>query len=238
MPASRVLVVDERRVLASVLASVLDGWPGIQQASVLQDLSALPAAISSGWDVIVTSEGYAHHVLRIAPPVTRVLVVMQRADVPSLSLLLRFGAAGACTFADLPADVAAAVTQVAAGEMRLPGFLVQEVLEELRRLQRRAQEAEDVLSLLTERERDVLTGLGQGRGRTEIARDLGLSPHTVRTHAQHLLRKLSLHSQLEAGAFARDLLSALAPSPRLSRGDDVVIDFEQHKDRRTTFHDC
>lgn len=232
MPPCRVLVVDERRMLAAGLALVLEARPSINEVRVLQDLSLLPVALTGGWDVIVTSENYAGHVLRLVPATTRVLVVVQHPDVTVLARLLRQGAAGACTSSDLPADVASAVEQVAAGEMRLPGHLVQAVLAELRRLRRRAQDADDVLALLTDRERDVLAGLGQGRGRSDIARDLGLSPHTVRTHVQHLLRKLQLHSQMEAAAFARELVVALAPSPRISNEGPVVIDLDQHKDRR------
>jgi DNA-binding NarL/FixJ family response regulator len=219
-------------MLAAGLALVLDARPTITETRVLQDLSSLPVALTGGWDVIVTSENYASHVLRLVPTTTRVVVVVQHPDIALLARLLRQGAAGACTSADLPEDVAAAVEQVAAGEMRLPGHLVQDVLAELQRLRRRAQDADDVLALLTERERDVLAGLGQGRGRSEIARDLGLSPHTVRTHVQHLLHKLELHSQMQAAAFARELVAALAPAPRLSDEGQVVIDLDRHKDRR------
>jgi DNA-binding CsgD family transcriptional regulator len=86
-----------------------------------------------------------------------------------------------------------------------------------------------VLAQLTERERDVLLSLGAGRGRAEIGRDLGLSPHTVRTHVQHHLRKLSLHSQLEAGAFARELTAALAPLPRAEADPSKVIDLRSRR---------
>ena len=230
--ACRVLVVDERRILAAGLVMVLEGRPAIIEAQALQDLSVLPVVAHGGWDVIVTSETYAGHVLRLIPATTRVVVVVQHPDIPAMAALLRRGAAGLCTSADLPEDVAACVEQVANGEMRLPGHLVQAVLAELQRLRRRAQDADDVLALLTERERDVLTGLGQGRGRNEIARDLRLSPHTVRTHVQHLLRKLGVHSQMEAAAYARDLVSALPPMPRGAEIGHVVIDLDEHKERR------
>ncbi len=232
MSASRVLVVDERRMLAVGLSLVIEDRPSVGEARVLQDLSSLPVALSGGWDVVVTSETYAAQVLRLAPSVSRVIVVVQHPDVPALARLLRQGAAGVCTSADLPVDVAAAVEQVASGEMRLPGHLVHDVLTELQRLRERARDADEVLALLTEREREVLSGLGQGRGRSEIARDLGLSPHTVRTHVQHLLRKLELHSQMEAAAFARELITALAPTPRTTDERQVVIDLDLHKARR------
>lgn len=171
MTPSRVLLVDERRLLRADLGLVIEARPSVAEARALQDLSSLPVAVTGGWDVVVTSETYAAHVLRLAPAATRVLVVVQQVDVGALAQLLRLGAAGACTHEDLPEDVAAAVEQVARGEMRLPPAVVAQVLVELHRLRRRAQDADDVRTSLTDRERDVLTGRDQGRGRSDIARD-------------------------------------------------------------------
>ena len=55
---------------------------------------------------------------------------------------------------------------------------------------------------LTPRELEVLQLLAQGAASTEIARRLGVSPNTVRTHVQGILTKLQVHSRLEAAAFA------------------------------------
>jgi DNA-binding CsgD family transcriptional regulator len=62
-----------------------------------------------------------------------------------------------------------------------------------------------VLNRLTPREQDVLQCLVDGLNRQEIAQHLFLSPNTVRTHVQHLLRKLGVHSSLTAAAIAREL---------------------------------
>ena len=56
---------------------------------------------------------------------------------------------------------------------------------------------------LTPRQNEVLRLLEQGRSTKQIADELHLSPETVRTHIRHLLRKLGVHSRLEAVAFAR-----------------------------------
>ena len=62
-----------------------------------------------------------------------------------------------------------------------------------------------VLGRLTARERDVLQSLVDGMSRHQIAEQLRLSPNTVRTHVQHVLSKLGVHSSLTAAAVARDL---------------------------------
>jgi PAS domain S-box-containing protein len=56
---------------------------------------------------------------------------------------------------------------------------------------------------LTQRQNEVLRLLEHGRSTKQIANELHLSMDTVRTHIRHLLRKLGVHSRLEAVAFAR-----------------------------------
>ena len=51
---------------------------------------------------------------------------------------------------------------------------------------------------LTERERDVLRLLVDGRSNPEIAAQLTLSRSTVKTHVSHILEKLEVNSRLEA----------------------------------------
>jgi len=51
---------------------------------------------------------------------------------------------------------------------------------------------------LTSREREILRLLAAGKTAKPIATELGLSLFTVRTHIQNLLRKLEVHSCLEA----------------------------------------
>ncbi len=58
----------------------------------------------------------------------------------------------------------------------------------------------DPLVVLTAREREVLDLLTEGLDGAAIARELFLSPATVRNHVQHILKKLGVHSRLEAVA--------------------------------------
>ena len=51
---------------------------------------------------------------------------------------------------------------------------------------------------LTGRELEILQRLAGGRGTSQIAADLSLSPNTVRNHVSHLTAKLGAHSRLEA----------------------------------------
>lgn len=61
-------------------------------------------------------------------------------------------------------------------------------------------EGAEALGRLTAREREVLDLLADGRETAEIARQLVISPATVRNHVQKILTKLEVHSRLEAVA--------------------------------------
>lgn len=61
-----------------------------------------------------------------------------------------------------------------------------------------------VLAGLTQRQRVVMRLLVDGRGMREIADELGVSEHTVRTHMQNLYARLGCHSRLELVRFATE----------------------------------
>jgi DNA-binding NarL/FixJ family response regulator len=65
---------------------------------------------------------------------------------------------------------------------------------------------------LTTREKEILGFLALGMGTSALARELSLSPATVRNHAQRILAKLQVHSRL--AAVARGYAIGLLPSPR------------------------
>lgn len=58
---------------------------------------------------------------------------------------------------------------------------------------------------ITEREREVLQLLAAGRSNKEIARHLGVSPNTVKTHVARLFGKLRVARRTEAVGLAREL---------------------------------
>ena len=59
-----------------------------------------------------------------------------------------------------------------------------------------------VYDLLTDREREILQLLAEGRANKEVAALLNISPTTVETHRGHILRKLSLHGTADLILYA------------------------------------
>ena len=62
--------------------------------------------------------------------------------------------------------------------------------------------AKDTFTALTPREREILCHLASGQSNKVIARDLGISDGTVKLHVKSILRKLEVHSRVEAAVIA------------------------------------
>jgi len=61
---------------------------------------------------------------------------------------------------------------------------------------------EDPFDELTPREREILCHVAEGQSNKVIARNLGISDGTVKLHVKAVLRKLGLHSRVEAAVMA------------------------------------
>ena len=64
------------------------------------------------------------------------------------------------------------------------------------------REVEDNLALLTDREREVLQLIAEGKTNKEVAVALSVSVNTVETHRKHIMEKLDLHNTAELVRFA------------------------------------
>jgi DNA-binding CsgD family transcriptional regulator len=65
-----------------------------------------------------------------------------------------------------------------------------------------APEADTTVEPLSDRELDVLRAIASGQANKDIANSLHISVATTRNHVQHILKKLNVHSKLEAVALA------------------------------------
>jgi DNA-binding NarL/FixJ family response regulator len=103
---------------------------------------------------------------------------------------LRVGASGFVLKDIEPADLLRAIHVVASGEALLSPSVTRRLIAEFAaRPARRRTSARD-LEALTEREREVLALVGQGKTNDEIAGELFVSPATVKTHVSRVLSKL------------------------------------------------
>jgi DNA-binding NarL/FixJ family response regulator len=75
---------------------------------------------------------------------------------------------------------------------------------------------------LTTREKEILSFLALGMGTSTIARELSISPATVRNHAQRILAKLQVHSRLAAVARGYAMGLLVMPGPAVQAAPEIV----------------
>lgn len=128
---------------------------------------------------------------------TKILVLSADPDTEGVRQALHAGAAGYLHKTRGVSALTGAIERVLRGEV------VVDVPKGIRKRQLPQQDdAQRLAGYLTPRERECLTLLVAGLDTAAIARKLGVSPATVRTHVQSLLTKLGVHSRLEAASFA------------------------------------
>jgi DNA-binding NarL/FixJ family response regulator len=136
-----------------------------------------------------------------ALPDTAVVMLTASQDDEDLFAALRSGASGYLLKDMDPDRLGAALRGVLTGEAALPRWLAARVIAEFRapapsRWSRRSTAADK----LSRREREVMEALGRGRTTDEVARELFLSPTTVRVHVSAVLRKLRVKDRESAFA--------------------------------------
>ena len=113
-----------------------------------------------------------------------------------VSALLEAGAAGYLLKDVSAGQLIDAIRAVHRGESVLHPVIARKVLERFRRSDGYVQEG--ALSLLTQRELDVLTKAAKGLSNKDIAKELFLSVHTVESHLQGIFNKFGVGSRIEA----------------------------------------
>ncbi|MCX2950122.1 response regulator [Lentzea sp. NEAU-D7] len=91
-----------------------------------------------------------------------------------------------------------AVRVVAAGEALLAPSITKRLIEDFVRSRRSDRVRPAQLSVLTERETEILVLIAQGLSNTEIAAHLVLAEQTVKTHVSRVLTKLGLRDRAQA----------------------------------------
>jgi len=107
-------------------------------------------------------------------------------------------------------DIERAIRSVALGRPFFSPSIAQALLEDYVRLMRE-RHIQDSYDLLTEREREVLQLLAEGKSNKEAATILDLSPYTIETHhRQNLMQKLGSHNTAEIVLYAvrKSIISA------------------------------
>jgi DNA-binding NarL/FixJ family response regulator len=134
-------------------------------------------------------------------PQTAVIILSMYSDEAYLMRTLAAGAKGYLLKESADADLDRAVRSVAQGKPFFSPAIANTLLEDyMRQLQQKG--LQDSYDLLTDREKEILQLLAEGKPNKEIATMLYLSTNTVETHRTRLMQKLNLHSSAEIVLYA------------------------------------
>ena len=122
---------------------------------------------------------------------------------------LRVGASGFLLKDVDPADLRQAVRVAASGDALLSPSVTRRLIDEFVAKVARRRTDPERLSLLTDREREVMALVGGGLSNDEIARRLFMSPATAKTHVSRAMAKLGARdrAQLVVLAYETGLVS-------------------------------
>ncbi len=131
----------------------------------------------------------------------RVIILSMHSDQSYLTRALSAGVKGYLLKETADLDLGRAVESVAQGKVFFSPSIATTLLEDyMRQLQQRG--LQDSYDLLTDREKEILQLLAEGKSNKEVASALNLSTYTVETHRTHIMQKLNLHNAADIVLYA------------------------------------
>jgi DNA-binding NarL/FixJ family response regulator len=205
----RVLLGDDHAMLRQGLKKILEDrhdWRVVAEAgngrdAVRDTMTLKPdvAVLDIGMPLLNGVEA-TRQILRHAPSV-RVLILSMHSDQAYVTQALQAGAKGYILKESAAAELIEAIAAVASGKSFFSPAVAQLVFDDYtRRLTEKG--INDPYDALSEREREILQLVAEGRSSKEIAELLSISPTTVETHRAHILQKLGLHNTVEVVRYA------------------------------------
>lgn len=200
----RVLLADDHGIVRRGMRALLELEPGIEVVgeagdgletlrlceSLRPEVAILDIAMPSLNGIEVATRALKND------PSLKVIILSMHVDESYVVRALMAGAKGYLLKEATEEDLLPAVRAVAAGKSFFSPAVSRLLLEDyVRQLKQRG--LEDSYHLLTDREREVLQLLAEGRSNKEVATVLGVGVSTVETHRANLMQKLSLRNTAE-----------------------------------------
>lgn len=207
-----VVIVDDHVLFRSGLRELLQQ----EEVHVLGEASTAEAGLElvrrHGPDVAIMDlnlPAMSGHdaIRRIAEsaPRTQVLVLTISANESDVTEAVLAGACGYLLKDASVADIVTGVRAAAAGESMVSPRMTKTILDQLRQQDR--GDGKPPAEALSAREGEILRLVTEGKDNATIARELFISPYTVKNHISNILLKLHVSNRIQAAVLAvRDSL--------------------------------
>jgi len=211
VPKIRVLLIEDNRLLREGITAMLNEQPDIRAVSSTGNGDALEKARKVKPQVVLLDLGLrSQSSLRIAELIKQEyakaeIVVMDLIPVPAE--VVEFVKAGVSGFILKDAtidDFLHTIRSVAEGKKVLPPPLTGSLFSHIVEYAVQTGKADHLMKAvkLTHREHEVVNLISRGMSNKEIARELNIAVHTVKSHVHNILEKLALRTRLELASFA------------------------------------
>lgn len=207
MARIRVLIADDHAIVrdgvralltlaedVEVVGEAADGMEAIEACRRLRpDLVLMDIAMPGLGGLEATLQ------IRKELPEVKVLVLTQYEDREYVRRFLKLGVSGYVLKKAAGAELVAAVRAAAKGGLVLDPDIARDAIREP---EPAAEPAADPYESLTDREKQVLKLVAEGRSNKEVAELLDISVKTAMSHREHVMEKLNLHSRTDLIRFA------------------------------------
>jgi len=210
MAKIRVLIADDHAILREGLRALLsttddidvvgeagDGLEAIERVRALRpDVVIMDAAMPGLGGLEATLE------LRRSDPGLKIVVLTQYEDREYIRRFLQAGVSGYLLKKSAGKELASAIRAASRGGLVLDPEVAKEALREPAPASGPGAGGSSRYDSLTDREKQVLKLVAEGRSNKEVAELLDISVKTAMSHREHIMEKLGLHSRTELIKFA------------------------------------
>jgi DNA-binding NarL/FixJ family response regulator len=214
----RVLLADDHRIIREGLRSLIEKHPGLEVVGEAENgRTAIKLAQELAPHIVILDVAMpdlngieaARQITRMVPGI-KIIALSMHADKRFISGMLRAGASGYllkdCAFEELVTAIQVVANKGTYLSPGIAGVVVKDYVHHL------PQPDTSAFSILTDRQREVLQFLAEGKSTKQIASALNISIKTVETHIQNITKKLDIHNIAELTKYAiREGLTSLDP---------------------------
>jgi DNA-binding NarL/FixJ family response regulator len=205
----RVMVVDDHDLFRTGLKNLLEEQGVNIVGEAPNGQTAIRLASDLAPDVVImdlnmpglTGVETTRQLAGIAP-LTRVVVLTISADDDDVMDAVMAGACGYLLKDSSIQDLIAGIQAAAAGESLISPQIASKVLQRLRAQSSSEDAAATIRAELSDREIEVLKLIANGNDNAQIARELFISPKTVKNHISNILMKLQIDNRIQAAVYA------------------------------------